>query len=186
MGNKLHIIGLGHAGSQIVKLAQTNGIDAKFTCITESLDSGFKTDTNFIRYFPEGSIISHNGDEIKNVDMTSELIAPKEIAEILNEDCNYILFSGLGGYTGTHFTTYIADRLIESKKNFKAICSTPFQFEGKKRKKVSDLVFEKYCKNPNFNFYDLEKIRVKFGDLTAGEAFEKADEELYSIFKNLT
>lgn len=36
----------------------------------------------------------------------------------------------------------------------------------------------------NFKYYDLDMIREKYGNPTISKALEKADEELYLIYRN--
>jgi cell division GTPase FtsZ len=116
--------------------------------------------------------------------MSQKLTLPNEVKALLNENHKYLLLAGLGGYTGTNMTEQITSLLRRNKKNFMAICGLPFYFEGQVRRLHADRVKIKLQTLANFKYFELQNIREKYGNLLMKDAFQKADEQSYLIYKD--
>jgi hypothetical protein len=72
----------------------------------------------------------------------------------------------------------------ERKKEFRAICSTPFTFEGQKKMKLAKEVVDQFSSLPEFSYFEFEAKRNVFGNLGIREVFKKLDREFYGIWKS--
>lgn len=72
--------------------------------------------------------------------------------------------------------------LNQRKKSFITISSSPFNFEGQKRRFIAENTINKLKSIDRFKYYELENIRTEYGNLTLKDAFEKANEQLYEIY----
>ncbi len=182
MKKDFHFIGIGSAGSKMIEFIQQKGIKSKYSIINDEKIPNTEFETNFIEFIPKGEILHRNGEEIRISDMTAKFEIPQKVFEILNSNEKYILFAGLGGYTGTFVTEEIATSLNKNKKDFSIICSIPFRFEGQRRMQYANELKQKIQNNFDCHFLELEQLRTKYGDMSIKDAFEKADEELFEIF----
>lgn len=115
---KVHFIGFGGAGSNLVEFLHSKKLHAKFTCVTNPERPKLHSDINFIKYiYP------------KNENLNFDIEISFQMDAIFNENENYILFSGLGGNTGAFLTVKIAEMLNEKNISFVSISSLPFKFE---------------------------------------------------------
>ncbi len=108
---------------------------------------------------------------------------PGPVRQVFSHDHKYVLLAGLGGFTGTSLAVQLTPWLKETNKEFITICSLPFHFEGLKRRSYAENAMEKLQAIPNFSHYRLETLRRKYGDITIKDAFEKADEDFYRIYR---
>lgn len=178
-----HIIGIGSSGSNMVNYIQNKGIKAKFSYINDKKMSDLEFETNFIEFIPKGELISKSGEEFRISDMSAKLDLPESVNDILKFDKKYILLAGFGGYTGTFVTEEIVKILNKNKIEFSIICSIPFSFEGQRRMRYANELKQKLQNNSGFHCLEYEQLSTKYGDMTIKEAFEKADEELFTIFE---
>ena len=68
--------------------------------------------------------------------------------------------------------------LQEHDKEFTEICSMPFAFEGERRLHAS-IIIDKFQMLPNFNYFDLETVREKYGK----QSLKATNEEFWLLFK---
>ena len=102
---------------------------------------------------------------------------------IFNSNDVFVLLSGLGGYTGTFMTEELTLLLNQRRKLFLTISSLPFKFEGQKRRLIAENTLNKLKSMDRFQYYELENLKTKYGNLTLKDVFEKANEELYEIYR---
>jgi len=91
-------------------------------------------------------------------DMTQELIIPQKILDLFTKNENYILLSGLGGYTGTFMMQQLTEMLYQQKKSFLSICTSPFTFEGKEKNEYALHTIQKLQHIRNFHCKEQERI----------------------------
>ena len=173
--NKNHFIGFGGAGSNYVEFFYEKGIKGKFTSISYPKRINFPLDINFISY--------KLSDE-KNIalsDINMEINIPNEIRNIFHSDDKFILLSGLGGYTGSLLLKEVSMLLKKLDKDFIVVCSLPFNFEGYKRQKLAEIIFNELQSYKWFKYYNLESIKKNYGKLPINIAFKKANEKVFDI-----
>jgi cell division GTPase FtsZ len=179
----IHFIGLGGAGSNQVEFFFNKGIKGKFTCISNPVRMNLPKEINFIHFVPPGERYFSNGVEIHRIsDMHQPIIIPDAALNIFESNDVFVLLSGLGGYTGTFMTEELTLILNNRKKSFQTISSFPFNFEGQNRKLFAENTIKKLKGINNFQYYELERIKMKFGNLTMKEVFGKANDQLFEIY----
>lgn len=179
----IHFIGLGGAGSNQVEFLYNKGIKAKFTCISNPVRPHLPKEIQFINFIPPGESHYKNGVEVFRIsDMKQPIEIPNSVLNIFNSNDAFVLLSGLGGYTGTFMTEELTLILNQRKKSFITISSSPFNFEGQKRRFIAENTINKLKSIDSFKYYELENIRTEYGNLTLKDAFEKANEQLYEIY----
>ena len=134
---KLHIIGLGTAGTNIAVRLKQNGIVGKYTCITRF--PSFiepKEVANYIKGFFHIEYdyrleVSLNYDSIDENQLKPLSI---DMQERLSDNCFYIILVGLGSWTGTSLIQRTLEFLTSNNEQYLAICQLPFEFDGEFRK----------------------------------------------------
>ncbi|HEX3386060.1 MAG TPA: cell division protein FtsZ, partial [Mucilaginibacter sp.] len=94
--------------------------------------------------------------------------------------------AGLGGGTGTGASPIIAKAAREMDILTVGIVTTPFAFEGKRRKMQADEGLEELKKYvDSFLVISNDRLRQVFGNLTLGSAFAQADNILTTAAKGI-
>ncbi|MDZ4668375.1 MAG: hypothetical protein SGJ00_10880 [bacterium] len=173
-----HIIGLGGAGCNILEYVHANGVEAKYTCISRPARPNLPSDIEFIEYHPP-IIATHftNKEICIPTDMSGKLIIPDQVWRIFEADEKFVLYAGLGGFTGTFFMEQLVPWLQANKKDFQAICSIPFSFERQSSKPYVNRVMKAIKPYPNFSYFELDDFIVKKGGATLTKFFELVSEE---------
>jgi cell division GTPase FtsZ len=180
----IHIIGLGGAGSNMVEYIHNKDFQAKFTMVTTPIRKNLPSEINFIEYVSKGIYFGRDDDKVRFSDFSQLVIVPKKLKNFFSNDYHYILLAGFGGFTGTVLTRELAFMLKEKLIPFNIICTMPFEFEGKTRKIFANSAKQKLQDIPNIQYFDLDFIREKYGNLLMEDAFEKANEEIYLNLTN--
>ncbi len=196
--NKVKIIGLGGAGTNVVdKIIQANGMGnldfsgADFYAMQTNMDKLKLVFKNNKRLFPH----THVSDRAEGNPAAGELAAQnsrEEIIEILKEyDSKAIIFvAGLGGGTGTGALPVMIEIAQSLGIATIAIVTTPFKFEGKRRSEQARLgvekleeIFQEIRKNKNTNEQLLVLPCDKFDTegITLKDAFAVIDDKLVDM-----
>lgn len=94
--------------------------------------------------------------------------------------------AGMGGGTGTGASPIIAKAAREMDILTVGIITTPFSFEGKRRKMQADAGMEELKKYvDSFLVISNDRLRQIFGNLTLGSAFAQADDILTTAAKGI-
>ena len=94
--------------------------------------------------------------------------------------------AGMGGGTGTGASPIIAKAARELDILTVGIITTPFAFEGKRRKMQADAGMEEFKKYvDSFLVISNDRLRQIFGNLTLGSAFAQADNILTTAAKGI-
>lgn len=184
MKNKeLHLIGVGSTGSKLIASLMKKGVNAKYTYINDRILPDLEDRACFVAFIPEGRTLIVDGCEIRISDMEAPFTMPEQLNELLNHGERYVLFAGLGGYTGTYATEGLANLLTKHNKPFTIISSLPFSFEGNTRAEHANKIKKKFENTKDFYCLPLEEIRSEVGDMPLEDAFKIADEELFRVFQ---
>jgi cell division GTPase FtsZ len=174
---QIHIVGLGGGGCNTLEYIYKQRFDAEYTCITFPLRN-LPAEIKFIFFHPSISLIdSPEGLLEKKLDL------PQNIKRVFEPDKLYVLLASLGGYTGTSFIKALFEYLPSRNRDFIAICSYPFKFEGLQRLQNSKNMTQPFQNAPNFIGFHLDSIIEDYGNITLSEVFNKADMEFYRILK---
>jgi len=181
--SSIHFVGLGGAGSNQVEFLFNKGIIGKFTCISNPVRLNLPKEIQFVHFIPPGESYHKNGVEVLRIsDMKQPIAIPDSILNIFDSNEEFILLSGLGGYTGTFMTEELTIMLNQRKKLFLTVSSLPFKFEGQQRRLIAENTINKLKSIASFQYYELEEIKNEYGDLTIRDAFEKVNERLYETY----
>jgi cell division protein FtsZ len=94
--------------------------------------------------------------------------------------------AGMGGGTGTGASPIIAKAAKEMGILTVGIITTPFSFEGKRRKNQAEEGLEEFKKHvDSYLVISNDRLREIFGNLTLGSAFEQADNILTTAAKGI-
>ena len=173
----LHFIGLGGAGCNIIEHIHKKGIKARYTCITSPERSYLPADIEFIPFGPAEIDYHTYKMEMKDYEIS------KEIQNLFTSNLKFVLFAGFGGNTGTNLTRQLAAMLRQKNKEFMAIYTMPFNFEGPSHKAFTLKAKQAMNGISNVHSFDLEIIRQKYENVTLYVAFQKADEYCYQLFR---
>jgi len=111
----------------------------------------------------------------------------EEIKEILGHNTKMVFITaGMGGGTGTGGAPVIAEIAREMGILTVAIVTTPFSFEGRRRKDSADLGLEDLRKSVDtLIVINNDKVREIYGNLVFAEAFAKADDILSNAARGI-
>lgn len=172
----LHFIGLGSAGTNVLKHIQQKGLEAEYTCMTwfpyfiDPYEGIKHIDYEYPREF------RHCGEScIKSIPLSIQM------KETLSRNSYYVVICGLGGFTGTSLICATIKFLQRNNKKYMAICTLPFREEGKKRNKYARAKQTELKEYENVYYYDPALTQKKYGDLPASKLFGLVDEELFRI-----
>lgn len=160
---KIHFIGLGGGGTNVLKSIHKKGAQGKFF----SINSQKRELPNDIQYIHQESSASLSS----------------EVKSLLAGNKRIVLISCLGGITGTALFKRLNFYLAEHNKKFISVCTLPFSFEGKRRQKIALQTKSELSHLPNIKFLNLKYIEENYGHLTIKDAFFKADEMVYLKMK---
>lgn len=190
---KLHFVGLGAGGTNVARHIQQKGVSGDYTCITwfPSMIEPLPFDPNPFEPYPfipyEGFI--HIDYEYPRQFRQSNELGRKrmpltnEMKASLSHEDFYVVFVGLGAFTGTSLISDVVEFFEARKADYLAICSLPFRDEGRTRNEYARMKMAELEKYNRVKFFDNEEIRRRFGVSSISKSFKKADEEIYCIFQ---
>lgn len=110
-----------------------------------------------------------------------------DIKQMLGTNTKMLFITaGMGGGTGTGASPIIAKAARELDILTVGIITTPFSFEGKRRKLQAEEGLEELKKNvDSFLVISNDRLRQIFGNLTLGSAFSQADDILTTAAKGI-
>ena len=111
----------------------------------------------------------------------------EEIRQLLEHNTKMVFITaGMGGGTGTGGAPVIAQMAKEMGILTVAIVTTPFTFEGRRRKDAADYGLEELRQNVDtLIIINNDKVREIYGNLVFAEAFSKADDILANAAKGI-
>jgi len=173
----LHFVGLGSAGANIIRHIKQQGIRGTYTSINWYPDSVVPDEgIHHIHHEYPRELRKCNPNGKQNIPLTGEM------KTALSGEEFYVVVCGLGGFTGTSLI-YPALRLLKAEgKNYLALCTLPWQGEGRFRnnyaleKQQELIVFE------NIRYYHHSAIYKKYDDIPASRVFAYANEEVHNLF----
>src|ERR1700712_855603 len=124
---------------------------------------------------------------IPEVGKNSAIENIEDIKQMLGSNTKMLFITaGMGGGTGTGASPIIAKAARELDILTVGIITTPFAFEGKRRKMQADAGMEELKKYvDSFLVISNDRLRQIFGNLTLGSAFAQADDILTTAAKGI-
>ncbi len=177
---KIHFVGLGGAGCNIVEYAMTKKSNAQFTFINQKTNRDIPENVNFIDLSNFKSNPYYSGFAMS----PEEFYEMEEVVNVFEaKDTVYILFAGLGGVTGSKLCFPILHHLRRVKKLHYLSACLPFNFEGNARSVIANFSkneIKAFC-NHNVHLLDPELLRQEMGALPFKQAFLELDKRIYDI-----
>ncbi|MCF8307682.1 MAG: cell division protein FtsZ [Bacteroidales bacterium] len=183
--NSIKVIGVGGGGSNAVDNMFREGIkDVDF--IVANTDAQALEQSSVpvqIQLGKRGKGAGNNPQVGKEAALESQ----EQIEEILDEETEMVFItSGMGGGTGTGSAPVIASIAREQGVLTVGIVTTPFSFEGPRRKKQADAGIAELRKYVDTSLVIVnDRLRELHQDMKMSEAFKKADDILTTAAKGI-
>jgi cell division GTPase FtsZ len=179
---KIHVFGIGGMGCTTLKHFHRQNVDAKFTCITYRDQHSFAPDIAYFEFTPPGTTFSNiKGVKTERANWDQQAMLTDEIKVLFQDDCHYVLLSGLGDPTGAYLTLELTHWLTEEGKKFDAICSLPFTFESPGRTHAEQTL-PKLQVFSNVRSLDVSGIQKQFPNLMLDKALKMVEDRLFEMF----
>ncbi|MDG5800785.1 hypothetical protein QA597_10480 [Marinilabiliaceae bacterium ANBcel2] len=181
---QLHFIGLSDAGANIIRHFHSKGMRGKYTIISTELSFQLHPDIDHIQIEVRNRTSGFNPyhPSIHLCDNGENMNIPDSVYSIFNNNDLFVLLSGLGGYTGSRLMESLSRKLEEKQKDYRAICSLPFRFEGIVRRSSALYTLNSIGNINTVHAFELEDLRKDHPDMVLSNAFNKANEEFWRIF----
>lgn len=184
----IKVIGVGGGGGNAVNhmfLQGIKGVDF-IICNTDAQALDLSPIPNKVQL---GSSLTEGrgAGSIPEVGKNSAIENIEDIKEMLSPNTKMLFITaGMGGGTGTGASPIIAQAAKELGILTVAIVTTPFNFEGKRRRQQADDGLEELKRNVDtLLVISNEKLREMFGNLTLSSAFGQADDILTTAAKGI-
>jgi cell division protein FtsZ len=184
----IKVIGVGGGGGNAVNHMYRQGITGVdfIICNTDAQALELSPIPNKVQLGP--SLTEGMGaGSIPEVGKNSAIENIDDIKKMLGSNTKMLFITaGMGGGTGTGASPIIAQAAREMDILTVGIITTPFAFEGKRRKMQADAGLEELKKHvDSFLVISNDRLRQIFGNLTLGSAFAQADNILTTAAKGI-
>jgi len=184
----IKVIGVGGGGGNAVNHMYSQGISGVdfIICNTDAQALELSPIPNKVQLgtsLTEGMGAGSDPDVGEN----SAIESIEEIKRMLGVNTKMLFITaGMGGGTGTGASPVIAKSAKELGILTVAIVTTPFSFEGKRRRSQAEEGLEELKKHvDSYLVISNDRLREIFGNLTMGSAFAKADDILTTAAKGI-
>lgn len=184
----IKVIGVGGGGGNAVNHMYRQGITGVdfIICNTDAQALEFSPIPNKVQL---GASLTEGmgAGSIPEVGKNSAIENIEDIKTMLGPTTKMLFITaGMGGGTGTGASPIIAKAAKELDILTVAIITTPFSFEGKRRKMQADDGLEELKKYvDSYLVISNDRLREIFGNLTLGSAFAQADDILTTAAKGI-
>jgi len=184
----IKVIGVGGGGGNAVNHMYRQGITGVdfIVCNTDAQALELSPIPNKVQL---GASLTEGmgAGSIPEVGKNSAIENIDDIKQMLGSNTKMLFITaGMGGGTGTGASPIIAKAARELDILTVGIITTPFAFEGKRRKQQADSGMEELRKNvDSFLVISNDRLRQIFGNLTLGSAFAQADNILTTAAKGI-
>ncbi len=184
----IKVIGVGGGGGNAVNHMYKQGITGVdfIICNTDAQALELSPIPNKVQL---GSSLTEGmgAGSIPEVGKNSAIENIEEVKRMLGSNTKMLFITaGMGGGTGTGASPIIAKAARELDILTVGIITTPFSFEGKRRKLQAEEGMEELKKYvDSFLVISNDRLRTIFGNLTLGSAFAKADDILTTAAKGI-
>jgi cell division protein FtsZ len=184
----IKVIGVGGGGGNAVNHMYRQGITGVdfIICNTDAQALEFSPIPNKVQL---GSSLTEGmgAGSIPEVGKNSAIENIDDIKAMLGSTTKMLFITaGMGGGTGTGASPIIAQAAKELDILTVAIVTTPFAFEGKRRKMQADDGLDELKKYvDSYLVISNDRLREIFGNLTLGSAFAQADDILTTAAKGI-
>lgn len=183
---KFHLIGLGDAGAGIIKYCYEKDRDLQYTVINSEFKEKPNSSFDIVEFNRPSNAYLENNPSLKKVNINAVRInnsLPQNIEPIFSDKSkNYVLFSSLGGFTGSYLSLAIAKKLQQENIKYYNIVNIPPFIISPFRRDVAISLKQEFNNIPNTYFFDSENLRRLYGNYKMNDQNKLANQELYKIF----
>ncbi len=184
----IKVIGVGGGGSNAVNHMYRQGIKGVEFIVCNTDSQALETSPVPHKVQLGSSLTEGRGaGAIPEVGRNAAIENIEDIRKVLLSNTRMVFITaGMGGGTGTGAAPIIAQTAREMGILTVAIITTPFEFEGKRRKQQADEGIELLKQNVDtIIIIRNQKLREMFGNLNLSEAFAHADNILSTAAKGI-
>lgn len=184
----IKVMGVGGGGSNAVNYMFNKGIDGVNFVICNTDSQALDISPIPLKVQLGSSLTEGRGaGSIPEVGKNAAIENIEEIRQILESNTKMIFVTaGMGGGTGTGAAPIIAETAKELGILTVGIVTSPFQFEGKRRRKQAEEGIEEMKKHVDtLLVINNDKLREMYGNLSMGEAFAQADNILTTAARGI-
>ncbi|MDI4567677.1 MAG: cell division protein FtsZ [Mycoplasma sp.] len=184
---KIKVIGVGGAGNNTVEKMISKGLDnVKFIVANTDVQQLNNSTVNHkltLGISTKGLGAGSNPE----VGQLAAIESERDIQEIIKESDLIIIAAGMGGGTGTGASPIIANLAKKSGALVVAIVTTPFSFEGRKRRENAESGIKALEKEvDSIVVISNDKLLKQFADISLKDSFNAVDKVLECAIRTIT
>lgn len=176
---KFHFVGLGSAGTNVVNRVKSIGIIGDYSCITSF--PTFSMKYKGLRYLDYQYPLQDRECTDKG---RKSIPLSDEMKNLLSEDIIYVIFVGLGSFTGTSLISNVILYLKQNNLKYLAVCCIPFEAEGRWRNEYALLKRKELIKFENIVFIENENVTSNYKEDSISRCLRIVDKEMIRIFED--
>jgi hypothetical protein len=184
---KLHLIGLGDAGTGMIKYCSEKNNSLQYTIINTHFKEKYNAGFQFVEFDRPSNAYLENNQALKKVNIETvkkNNSLPQNIAPFFSDKSkHYVLFSSLGGFTGSYLTLQLSKQLQKRGLKYTTIVNIPPYIMSPFRRTAALTIKEELNTIDNIHFFDSENLRSLYGNYRMKDQYTLANKELYKIFK---
>lgn len=184
---KLHLIGLGDAGASMIKYCFEKDRYQQYTIINTEFKEKHNSGINLVEFERPLNAYSGNNPSFKkvNIEAVRTNNSLQQNIESLFSDTSkhYVLFSSLGGFTGSFLSLKLSNQLKQKDLKYTTIINIPPYVMSPFRRCASLEIKEEFNNIPNTYFFDSEELRTLFGNYRLIDQNVLSNQEIFKIFK---
>ncbi len=184
---KIKIIGLGSGGVGIVKYINSKENNLDITVINSSQINESNNNIKAIHFdLPNDAYVSSSVPHIKKINL--EVLRKTELSNDIQNvfssiDCHYVLFTTIGGFTGSCLSKQIGEMLVKENKEFTNIIIIPSSIKNSSIRKFANVIKGEIAQLPNTHFFDSDNLRSIYGNYLLRDIDTLANQEIFKIYQ---
>ncbi len=184
---KIKIVGLGTGGKGIVEYISLKDTNYDITVINSSLLDVSKNNIKQIQFdLPNDAYSKSSIPHITkiNLDVLRKTELSKEIQNVFSsKDSHYVLFTTIGGFTGSHLSKQIGEMLLQENKKFTSIVNIPSSIKNSSIRKFANIIKGEIAQLPNTHFFDSDALRSIYGNYLLRDVEALSNEQIFKLYQ---
>ncbi len=184
---KIKIVGLGSGGLGIVNYISSRDNNLDITIINSAQLNESNNNIKTIQFdLPNDAYVTSSIQHIKkiNLDVLRKTELSKEIQSVFSsKDSHYVLFTTIGGFTGSHLSKQIGEMLLQENKRFTSIVNIPSSIKNSSIRKFANSIKGEIAELPNTHFFDSDALRSIYGNYLLKDIDALANQEILKIYR---
>jgi hypothetical protein len=184
---KIKIVGLGSGGLGIVNYISSRDSNLDITLINSAQLNELNSNIKKIQFdLPNDAYVSSSIQHIKkiNLDVLRKTELSKEIQNVFSsKDSHYVLFTTIGGFTGSHLLKQIGEMLLQENKKFTSIVNIPSSIKNSSIRKFANIIKGEIAQLPNTHFFDSDALRSIYGNYLLRDVEALSNEQIFKLYQ---